>query len=42
MPPEILAQLRRRLDNGDDAERAETITQLTEIALLRNREALSR
>ena len=40
--PEILAQLRRRLLNGDDAERAETITQLTEIVLLRNREALSR
>lgn len=40
--PEILAQLRRRLLNADDVERAETITQLTEIALLRNREALSR
>lgn len=40
--PQILAQLCRRLDNDDDVERAETITQLTEIALLRNREALSR
>lgn len=40
--PEILARLRERLDNDDDTERAETITQLTEIALLRNREALSR
>lgn len=40
--PEILDQLRRRLDNSDRDERAETINQLTEIALLRNREALSR
>lgn len=40
--PGILDQLRRRLDNSDGDERAETINQLTEIALLRNREALSR
>ena len=39
---EILDQLRRRLDNTDETERAETIDQLTQIALLRNREALSR
>lgn len=39
---EILDQLRLRLDNTDEAERAETINQLTQIALLRNREALSR
>lgn len=39
---EILEQLRLRLDNTDEAERAETINQLTQIALLRNREALSR
>lgn len=39
---EILAELRRRLENDDQAERIETIEQLTQIALLRNREALSR
>jgi 2-oxo-4-hydroxy-4-carboxy-5-ureidoimidazoline decarboxylase len=39
--PEILAELRRRLDNDDDAERAETITQLREIALLRLRQVVS-
>lgn len=39
--PEILDQLRLRLDNSDEVERAETINQLTQIALLRNREALS-
>ncbi len=33
--PEILAELERRLDNDDDAERAETVRQLREIALLR-------
>jgi 2-oxo-4-hydroxy-4-carboxy-5-ureidoimidazoline decarboxylase len=33
--PEILAELRRRLGNDDAAERAETVTQLREIALLR-------
>lgn len=39
---EILEQLRLRLGNSDEDERAETINQLTQIALLRNREALSR
>ena len=39
--PEILAELRRRLDNDDDAERAETVTQLREIALLRLRQVVS-
>jgi urate oxidase len=34
---EILAELERRLGNDDDAERAETVTQLREIALLRLR-----
>ena len=32
---EILRHLRRRLDNSDEAERAETIDQLTQIAMLR-------
>ena len=32
---QILAELRRRLDNGDETERAETVDQLREIALLR-------
>ncbi len=39
--PEILAELRRRLGSDDAAERAETIEQLTQIALLRIREVLS-
>lgn len=39
---EILDLLRLRLDNSDEAERAETIHQLTQIAVIRNREALSR
>jgi len=38
---EILDQLRLRLDHSDEDERAETINQLIQIALLRNREALS-
>ncbi len=38
--PEILEALRRRLDNSDEAERAETVDQLTQIALLRVREVL--
>jgi 2-oxo-4-hydroxy-4-carboxy-5-ureidoimidazoline decarboxylase len=38
---EILDQLRTRLDNSDEAERAETIDQLTEIAVLRIKEMLS-
>jgi 2-oxo-4-hydroxy-4-carboxy-5-ureidoimidazoline decarboxylase len=33
--PEILAELERRLRNDDATERAETVTQLREIALLR-------
>lgn len=33
--PEILAELERRLGNDDETERAETIAQLREIALLR-------
>jgi 2-oxo-4-hydroxy-4-carboxy-5-ureidoimidazoline decarboxylase len=33
--PEILAELRRRLGNDDDTERAETVAALREIALLR-------
>lgn len=32
---EILAELERRLDNDDQSEREETVTQLREIALLR-------
>ena len=39
--PEILDHLRLRLDNSDEAERAATIDQLTQIAVLRMREALS-
>ncbi len=35
---EILRQLRRRLDNTDEAERVETIDQLTQIAQLRMRD----
>ena len=38
---EILDQLRVRMDNTDELERAETINQLTQIALLRIREVLS-
>ncbi len=38
---EVLAELTRRLDNTDEAERAETIDQLTQIALLRFREVMS-
>lgn len=39
---DILDQLRSRMGNSDEAERAETINQLTQIALLRVREVLSR
>ena len=39
--PEILDQLRLRLDNTDEAERTVTVDQLTQIAVLRMREALS-
>ena len=38
---EILTELDRRLRNDDEAERAETVTQLREIALLRLRQAVS-
>ena len=38
---EILEQLRLRLDNTDELERAETIDQLTQIAVLRMKETLS-
>lgn len=38
--PEILAELRRRLDNDDATERVETVTQLREIALLRLQEVV--
>ncbi len=38
--PAILAELRRRIGTDDAAERAETIDQLTQIAVLRVREAL--
>jgi 2-oxo-4-hydroxy-4-carboxy-5-ureidoimidazoline decarboxylase len=37
---DILDELGRRLDNSEEAERAETIDQLTQIALLRAREVL--
>jgi len=40
--PEILEHLRRRLDNSDELERAATIDQLTQIAVLRLREQLAR
>ena len=40
-PPRSSSELRRRLDNSDEAERAETIDQLTQIALLRVREVLA-
>lgn len=38
---EILAELERRLGNDDDTERAETVTQLREIALLRLEQVVS-
>ena len=38
---DILEHVRHRLDNTDEAERAATIDQLTQIAVLRMREALS-
>ena len=38
---EILAELERRLGNDDDAERAETVEQLRQIALLRLEQVLS-
>ena len=39
--PEILDHLRHRLDNTDELERAATIDQLTQIAVLRMKEMLS-
>lgn len=39
--PEILDHLRHRLDNSDELERAATIDQLTQIAVLRMKEALA-
>ena len=39
--PEILEHLRHRLDNTDDLERAATIDQLAQIAVLRMKEMLS-
>lgn len=38
---EILGELARRLDNDDDTERAETVEQLRQIALLRLEQVLS-
>jgi 2-oxo-4-hydroxy-4-carboxy-5-ureidoimidazoline decarboxylase len=38
---DILEHLQQRLDNSDDLERAATIDQLAQIAVLRMREALS-
>jgi 2-oxo-4-hydroxy-4-carboxy-5-ureidoimidazoline decarboxylase len=37
---EILAELRRRLGNDDETERAETVAQLREIALLRLKDVM--
>ncbi len=39
--PEVLAELERRLGNDDATERAETVGQLREIALLRLRQAVT-
>jgi OHCU decarboxylase len=39
--PEILAELRRRLDNSDEDELAEVVRQLGEIALLRLEQVIS-
>jgi 2-oxo-4-hydroxy-4-carboxy-5-ureidoimidazoline decarboxylase len=40
-PDELLAELRRRLDNDDDAERAEVIEQLAQITAIRVRGLVS-
>ena len=40
-PAEMLAELRRRLDNDEDAERAEVTEQLAQITALRVRELVS-
>jgi 2-oxo-4-hydroxy-4-carboxy-5-ureidoimidazoline decarboxylase len=37
---EILSELRRRLRNDDDTERAETVAALREIALLRLKDVM--
>ena len=37
---EILAELRRRLGNDDETERAETVAALREIALLRLKDVM--
>ncbi|WP_237565409.1 2-oxo-4-hydroxy-4-carboxy-5-ureidoimidazoline decarboxylase [Ornithinimicrobium cavernae] len=39
--PEVLAELRRRLGHTDEQERAETVEQFVQIALLRAREILA-
>lgn len=38
--PQILAELERRLQNDDQTERGETVTQLREIAMLRLRQVV--
>ncbi|HET7280020.1 MAG TPA: 2-oxo-4-hydroxy-4-carboxy-5-ureidoimidazoline decarboxylase [Dermatophilaceae bacterium] len=38
--PEILGELERRLQNDDETERGETVTQLREIAMLRLRQVV--
>jgi 2-oxo-4-hydroxy-4-carboxy-5-ureidoimidazoline decarboxylase len=40
-PAEMLAELRRRLDNDEETERAEVTGQLAEITALRVRELVS-
>ena len=40
-PDEMLAELRRRLDNDEDAERAEVTEQLAQITALRVRGLVS-
>src|SRR3712207_9533088 len=40
-PEDVLAELRRRLDNDEEAERAEVTGQLAEITALRVRELVS-
>jgi len=40
-PLEMLAELRRRLDNDDDAEASEALDQLAQIALLRLRATIT-
>ena len=40
-PEEMLAELRRRLDNDEESERAEVTEQLAQITALRVRELVS-